>query len=171
MSDDAGHSERPADRSTATPIPWAARGDWTPSPDLRFVTAAAYRPSGRRGCRAGDPVRRAEIPALDGNRFGSGNIWPVVRRGNQFHRLRTFYEQRCCLSSEHEAAGLRNVRLFDDDVRLLLQAARRLPGSLYILFADPWPKRRHAVAAWLAPKTWGHSRASARGGSVVRHRP
>lgn len=46
--------------------------------------------------------------------------------------------------SKHEALGLDNVRLFADDVRLLLP---KLPADcldgLYILFADPWPKTRH----------------------------
>ena len=46
--------------------------------------------------------------------------------------------------SKHEALGLKNVRLFDDDVRLLFP---HLPDAcldgLYVLFADPWPKKRH----------------------------
>lgn len=43
-----------------------------------------------------------------------------------------------------EQRQLTNVRLFDDDVRLLTP---HLPDAclsrLYILFADPWPKKRH----------------------------
>ena len=43
-----------------------------------------------------------------------------------------------------KANSLNNIRLFDDDVRLLLP---RLPdgclGRLFILFSDPWPKARH----------------------------
>ncbi|MDG2034019.1 MAG: tRNA (guanine(46)-N(7))-methyltransferase TrmB [Rhodospirillales bacterium] len=42
------------------------------------------------------------------------------------------------------ANNLENIRLFDDDARLLLP---RLPdgclGRLFILFSDPWPKARH----------------------------
>jgi tRNA (guanine-N7-)-methyltransferase len=41
--------------------------------------------------------------------------------------------------------GLGNVRIFEDDARLLLP---RLPdailGRIFLLFPDPWPKRRHA---------------------------
>ncbi|MHC8507970.1 MAG: tRNA (guanosine(46)-N7)-methyltransferase TrmB [Rhodospirillales bacterium] len=40
--------------------------------------------------------------------------------------------------------GLQNVRLFDDDARLLLP--RLAAGSVeqvFILFPDPWPKKRH----------------------------
>lgn len=58
--------------------------------------------------------------------------------------------------SKHEAAELRNVRLFDDDVRLLLP---KLPDGcldrLYILFADPWPKRRHRRRRMVGPENLG----------------
>lgn len=44
-----------------------------------------------------------------------------------------------------DRAGIRTIRIFDDDVRLLLP---RLPiaslGRVFILFPDPWPKKRHA---------------------------
>ncbi len=43
-----------------------------------------------------------------------------------------------------EDGGLKNVRIFDDDVRLLMP---HLPDAclqrLYVLFSDPWPKLRH----------------------------
>lgn len=43
-----------------------------------------------------------------------------------------------------ERDNLSNVRVFDDDARLLLS---RLPdaaiGRVFVLFADPWPKKRH----------------------------
>ncbi|MAH84385.1 MAG: tRNA (guanosine(46)-N7)-methyltransferase TrmB [Rhodospirillaceae bacterium TMED8] len=48
------------------------------------------------------------------------------------------------LLSKVDAAALHNIRVFDDDVRLLLP---RLPEAsierLFILFADPWHKVRH----------------------------
>jgi len=44
-----------------------------------------------------------------------------------------------------DRSGLINVRIFDDDARLLLPA---LPpaclGRAFLLFPDPWPKLRHA---------------------------
>jgi tRNA (guanine-N7-)-methyltransferase len=43
-----------------------------------------------------------------------------------------------------ETDGFANVRVFVDDARLLLE--RLEPGSierLFVLFADPWPKKRH----------------------------
>jgi len=48
------------------------------------------------------------------------------------------------LLSQVQEAGLANVRVFDDDARLLLDA---LPDCsldrVFILFPDPWPKARH----------------------------
>ena len=50
-----------------------------------------------------------------------------------------------------ERDGLSNVRVFDDDARLLLP---RLPdaaiGRVFVLFADPWPKKRHHKRRFLA---------------------
>ncbi len=51
-----------------------------------------------------------------------------------------------------EEHGLQNVRLFADDVRPLL---RWLPEAslqrVYILFPDPWPKKRHAKRRLVSP--------------------
>ena len=45
-----------------------------------------------------------------------------------------------------------NVRVFDDDVRLLFDA---LPDAafdkIYLLFPDPWPKNRHAERRFINP--------------------
>jgi tRNA (guanine-N7-)-methyltransferase len=50
------------------------------------------------------------------------------------------------------AQGLANIRLFDDDARLLLAA---LPpagvGRAFILFPDPWPKKRHHKRRIVSP--------------------
>ncbi len=43
-----------------------------------------------------------------------------------------------------ERDNLANVRLFDDDARLLFPALPdRCLGRGYVLFSDPWPKKRH----------------------------
>jgi len=50
--------------------------------------------------------------------------------------------------------GLANVRIFDDDARPLLQ--RIAAGSLsraFLLFPDPWPKRRHAPRRFIQTAT------------------
>jgi tRNA (guanine-N7-)-methyltransferase len=53
-----------------------------------------------------------------------------------------------------QARGLGNVRIFPEDVRLLLPA---LPdgslGRVFVLFPDPWPKTRHAYRRFIAPET------------------
>jgi tRNA (guanine-N7-)-methyltransferase len=50
--------------------------------------------------------------------------------------------------------GLSNIRVFDDDARLLLAA---LPAAsiarAFILFPDPWPKKRHHKRRIVAPAT------------------
>ena len=56
------------------------------------------------------------------------------------------------LLGEIERRGLANVRLFIDDARLLVAALP--PASLrrvFILFPDPWPKRRHHKRRLVAP--------------------
>jgi tRNA (guanine-N7-)-methyltransferase len=48
--------------------------------------------------------------------------------------------------------GLANVRVFDDDARLLLEVLA--PASLeriFLLFPDPWPKARHAKRRFIGP--------------------
>lgn len=53
---------------------------------------------------------------------------------------------------ELEAGRVDNVRVFDDDIRLLFN---RLPDSfldkIYLLFPDPWPKTRHANRRFVNP--------------------
>lgn len=48
------------------------------------------------------------------------------------------------LLADVDRLEIKNIRLFDDDARLLLE---RLPANciskIYILFPDPWPKLRH----------------------------
>jgi len=53
-----------------------------------------------------------------------------------------------------ERDGLANVRVFDDDARLLLDClAGASIGRVFMLFADPWPKKRHAKRRILAGET------------------
>jgi len=53
-----------------------------------------------------------------------------------------------------EERGLNNVRIFDDDARLVLD---HLPaasiGRIFILFNDPWPKKRHHRRRFVSPQT------------------
>lgn len=68
-----------------------------------------------------------------------------------------------------EDQGLSNIRIWDDDVRLILggMADASLAGA-YVLFPDPWPKRRHAARRILAPEVLDHlARLIRPGGSLV----
>lgn len=48
------------------------------------------------------------------------------------------------LLADVEAQGLKNVRVFDDDVRLLLTCLpENSVSTIYMLYPDPWPKARH----------------------------
>jgi tRNA (guanine-N7-)-methyltransferase len=53
---------------------------------------------------------------------------------------------------EIDQRKLSNVRLFNDDVRLLLPA---LPDAslrrVFLMFPDPWPKTRHAKRRFIGP--------------------
>ena len=45
-----------------------------------------------------------------------------------------------------------NVRIFDDDVRLLFAAMpKEIFDKIYLLFPDPWPKNRHANRRFVNP--------------------
>lgn len=64
---------------------------------------------------------------------------------------------------------LSNIRIWDDDVRLILDgmADASLAGA-YVLFPDPWPKRRHAARRILAPAVLDElARLIRPGGSLV----
>ena len=55
-----------------------------------------------------------------------------------------FVNGMASLLSRVAADGLTNVRLFDDDARLLMNSlADATVERLFILFPDPWPKTRH----------------------------
>ena len=48
---------------------------------------------------------------------------------------------------------LTNVRIFPDDARLLLDALPdRSIGRCFVLFGDPWPKKRHADRRFIGPE-------------------
>ena len=58
------------------------------------------------------------------------------------------------LCARCEASGLANIRLFDDEAQILLGWLP--PQSIartFILFPDPWPKRRHQKRRIVSPKT------------------
>jgi tRNA (guanine-N7-)-methyltransferase len=64
---------------------------------------------------------------------------------------------------------LQNVRIFADDARLLLDAlAPASLGAVFILFPDPWPKRRHHKRRLVAPPTLDRLAEVMRPGAELR---
>ena len=67
-----------------------------------------------------------------------------------------------------EADKLTNIRIWPDDVRLILPALpdHKLAG-VYIMFPDPWPKRRHAARRILQPEMLDHLARLIRPGGML----
>lgn len=73
------------------------------------------------------------------------------------------------LVTQIEADGLSNLRLYNDDAALLLAALR--PASLdraFLLFPDPWPKRRHNKRRFVNPDNIALMARALRPGSLWR---
>lgn len=80
--------------------------------------------------------------------FGGGEHLAAQAKSNPdigFIGAEPFINGVASLLRHIDEDGLENVRIFPDDVHLLLNA---LPPQsferVYVLFADPWPKKRHA---------------------------
>jgi tRNA (guanine-N7-)-methyltransferase len=87
--------------------------------------------------------------------FGSGeHLVEQARRHPDigFIGCEVFVNGVAALVGQVERLGLANVRIFDDDARLLLTA---LPEAsvdrAFLLFPDPWPKTRHAKRRFIGP--------------------
>lgn len=68
-----------------------------------------------------------------------------------------------------EALSLRNVRLFNGDARAVIEALP--PASLdglYLLYPDPWPKRRHHRRRFLSSETLARLARVMRSGAEIR---
>ena len=120
------------------------------------------------------PVSREENPErrpLDLSRFGGRPIWLEVGFGGGEHLVHQatqspgaqlvgaepFVNGVAMLLSKIEGAGVRNVSVHPGDARDLIEV---LPagsvGRAFLLYPDPWPKRRHhrrrfVTAEHLAP--------------------
>ncbi len=58
------------------------------------------------------------------------------------------------LLSQIQKQALANIRIFDDDARLLLPALEENSfGRVFLLFSDPWPKKRHNRRRFLVRET------------------
>jgi len=104
--------------------------------------------------------------------FGGGENLAAIaaaRSDAAFIGAEPFINGVASLVRHIEDQRLSNIRIWDDDVRLIL--GRLGNGSLagaYVLFPDPWPKRRHAARRILAPDVLNElARLIRPGGSLV----
>jgi tRNA (guanine-N7-)-methyltransferase len=79
--------------------------------------------------------------------FGAGEhlAWQAAAHpGVAFIGCEAFVNGIARLLTTIEAQGLTNIRLFPDDARALLPGLPdRALDRVFVLFPDPWPKRRH----------------------------
>ncbi len=87
--------------------------------------------------------------------FGTGEHLAAQARAYPnigFIGCEPFLNGVAALVEEIDADGLQNIRIYPDDARNLLDA---LPGAsierCFILFPDPWPKRRHRRRRFITP--------------------
>jgi tRNA (guanine-N7-)-methyltransferase len=87
--------------------------------------------------------------------FGGGEHLAAQARANPDVGLigcEPFIDGVARLLADVEAGRLRNIRLFRDDARLLLdRLADDTLARAFILFPDPWPKLRHHKRRIVAP--------------------
>lgn len=65
-----------------------------------------------------------------------------------------FVNGQASLAAHVDRLGLANVRILPDDARPLLEALPEASiARAFVLFPDPWPKRRHAGRRFIVPAT------------------
>jgi tRNA (guanine-N7-)-methyltransferase len=98
----------------------------------------------------------ATAPALLEIGFGGGEHLAAQAKLNPkslFIGCEPFVNGIASLLDIVDREKLENIRIFDNDARLLLDAL--IDESLekcFVLFADPWPKKRHAERRFIGPE-------------------
>ena len=65
--------------------------------------------------------------------------------------------------------GLQNVRVFDNDARLMLNALTEASiERCFVLFADPWPKKRHVERRFIGPENLDRLARVMKRGAILR---
>ena len=118
-------------------------------PDLRFD---ATRPLAAQFGQAAS--HQADLALEIG--FGGGEHLAGLAEANpavNFIGAEPFVNGVASLLRHMQTRQLSNIRIWDDDVRLILPA---LPvaglSQVFIMFPDPWPKKRHAARRILQPE-------------------
>ncbi len=104
--------------------------------------------------------------------FGAGEhlAWQAERRpGAKFIGAEVFIQGMARMLRRVKDAGLQNVRLYRGDARDLLAA---LPpealAGVFILFPDPWPKKRHRKRRIVSRETLDTLAGAMRDGAELR---
>ncbi|MDR3425214.1 MAG: tRNA (guanosine(46)-N7)-methyltransferase TrmB [Alphaproteobacteria bacterium] len=68
-----------------------------------------------------------------------------------------------------EKDAIQNVRIFDNDARLMLDALPHASlDKCFVLFADPWPKKRHAERRFIGPENLDRLARVLKSGALLR---
>ncbi len=170
----------------------APDGEAGPRPFLRYGRRLGHRlrPGRRRLLETLLPELRLEPPAAGGvldlaAAFAPAirDVWLEVGFGAGEHLAaqaaahvdvgligcEPFVNGVAALLARIDAEGLSNVRIFDDDARLLLDAVPEASiGRVFVLFPDPWPKKRHHKRRFIAPGTLDSLARLMRDGAELR---
>ena len=114
----------------------------------------AARRRRRGGARARAARRRQQQVVLEIG-FGGGEHLAGLAKMQPdagFIGAEPFVNGVASLLRHMQVESLTNIRLWDDDVRLILNGMddAALAGA-FVMFPDPWPKRRHAARRILQP--------------------
>jgi tRNA (guanine-N7-)-methyltransferase len=79
--------------------------------------------------------------------FGNGDFTAQVARANEanlYIGAEPFLNGVASLLKKMQDASIKNIKIFPDDVRILLAAMpRKYLDKIFIICPDPWPKKRH----------------------------
>lgn len=172
-----------------TPVPECR--PYAPHDDLRsFGRRRGRKASARQDLLMHDVLPRValHVPAALGGAVdlrpaGTSDLWLEIGFGSGEHLLARAVQHPdiCLVGCEPfhdgvvkvldaiESGGPQNIRLYADDARDLL---RRLPrscvGRAFVLFPDPWPKRRHVKRRLLNPRAFQLLAGVMRSGAELR---
>jgi tRNA (guanine-N7-)-methyltransferase len=104
--------------------------------------------------------------------FGGGEHLAALAKANPdigYVGCEPFVNGVASLLDHLDRDGIGNVRIFNDDARLLLDAlADATLDTCYVLFADPWPKKRHAERRFIGPENLDRFARVLKRGALLR---
>lgn len=171
-------------------MPARERHAYGPREDLRsFGRRRGRKPSARQDHLMRDVLPRValDVPSAlnraDLLAAGTRDVWLEIGFGSGEHLLgraaehpdirfigcEPFQDGVVKVLDAIETGGRQNIRLYADDARDLM---RELPsgsvGRTFVLFPDPWPKRRHVKRRLLNPRTFQLLAGVMRAGAELR---